>query len=134
MTFGNLPRFEILDDGTIRARAGVQTNCGGIAAIHVRISPNGTNGISFRVSEDDGVHENGFGPTVPASAIAPELREAIFEGAESAFENSEIKLGIDFELLDAYVHYIDYRESKFKAAGSTAVYEWLELHVRNSTT
>lgn len=39
MSFGLKKRFELEEDGTIVARAGTQSNCGGIAEIRVRITP-----------------------------------------------------------------------------------------------
>lgn len=131
-SFSNGSQFKLLADGTIRARAGVQSNCAGIAVIHARITLNTTKEILIRVSGREGEHDSGFGFAVPASAIPAVFREAVFEGAKQAFHDSETNFGIVFELLDALVHEIDARESKFKLAGYSAVKGWLELQAQDS--
>ena len=123
--FSDAPRFEQLPDGTYYARAGVQTNCGGIAGIHVRISPAPAGQLELSVSAHDGEHDDGFGFAVPGAAVPPVFRNAILQGAREAFEREGPQLGASLELIDALVHMIDARESKFWLAGYTAMESWL---------
>jgi hypothetical protein len=130
--FGAHSQFAVLADGTVVSRNGVQTNCGGIAKIHARITVNPAGGITFRVSEQDGEHDEGYGVAVPGAAVPPEFRAAIFKGAQEAFEQSDPRIGICFELLDAFVHMVDARESRFQAAGWIAITGWLEEYAKNA--
>jgi hypothetical protein len=125
--FSNAPRFEQLSDGTYYARAGVQTNCGGIAGIHVRIQPIAADTIACSVSDDTGEHDSGYGTAVPGSAMHAEYRDAVFAGAREAFDNSGCTIGVSFQLIDALVHAVDANSSKFKLAGSAAMIGWLRL-------
>lgn len=120
--------FGFLPDGTILARNGTQANCGGIAKIHVRISLNSAKGITFRASDHDGEHDEGYGMAVPGAYVPVEFREAVFKGAQDVFEESTRNSGVCFELLDAFVHMVDARESRFEAAGKIAVREWLKQY------
>lgn len=119
-------KFVLQEDGTVYVRTGVQTNCGGIAAINVKITPAATKSISFKISECEGEHEDSYGFKVPASAVPAEFREAVFEGARIAFDETNPEMGIDFELLSALVHMVDAREIQFKKAGYYAVLCWFE--------
>ena len=124
--------FCISKDGTIYVQAGVQTNCAGFAGIHVRISPNTTGEILFHTADSEGgEHIDGYGFRVPGASIPECFRDAIFEGAAKAFEKSEIKIGVVFELLDAIVHEIDATESRFKQAGYVAVERWFKSYPQN---
>jgi hypothetical protein len=126
-TFSNTPGFEMLADGTICARAGVQTNCGGIAGIHVRITPNPSGAVAFTAAEDSPPHEHGFGVTVPGAAVPTPFRDAIYSGARQALEECGATLGVSSELLDALVHPVDANAAKFRQAGWSAMHGWLEL-------
>ena len=120
--------FGFLPDGTILARNGTQANCGGIAKIHVRISLTSKKGITFRASDHEGEHDDGYGLAVPGAAVPVYLREAVFKGVQDVFEESNVDAGICFELLDAFVHMVDARESRFEAAGRIAMQGWLKQY------
>lgn len=126
-TFGDFPRFEQLADGTYYARAGVQTNCGGIAGIHVRIHPIAADTIACSVSDNTGEHDSGYGKAVPGSAMHDEYRDAVFEGAREACESAGCNIGVSFQLIDALVHMVDANPSMFKLAGTVAMIGWLRL-------
>lgn len=126
-TFSNAPRFEHLADGTYYARAGTQTNCGGIAGIHVRIHPIAAPTIVCSVSDHTGEHDAGYGCAVPGSAMHAEYRDAVFAGAREALESTGCAVGVAFQLIDALVHTVDASPSMFKLAGSEAVIGWLRL-------
>jgi hypothetical protein len=126
-TFSNAPRFEVLADGTIYVRAGVQTNCGGIAGIHVRIMLNQTGEVAFTAAKCDHPHADGYGVAVPGGAIPAPYREAIYSGARQALEEHGASLGVSFELLDALVHPVDAKIAKFHQAGWSAMHGWLQL-------
>jgi hypothetical protein len=129
-TFSNAPRFELLTDGTLYARAGVQTNCAGIAGIHVRITTKPTPGITFRIAIHEDEHADSFGPAVPGFAVPPSFQEAILRGARSAFDQCNIDVGLCFELLEALVHPLDAHERQFALAGMTVIREWLKLYTQ----
>ena len=74
-TFSDAARFEVLSDGTVYARAGVQTNCGGIAGIHVRILLNPSGVVTFVAATVDKPHEDGYGGTVPGGAVPAPCRD-----------------------------------------------------------
>jgi hypothetical protein len=126
-TFSNAPRFEVLADGTIYARAGVQTNCGGIAGIHVRIMPNPSGEVAFTAAEGPHPHDKGW-VAVPGAAVPAPYREAISSGARQALEQHGATVGVSFELLDALVHPVDANAAKFCYAGWSAMHGWLELN------
>jgi hypothetical protein len=130
--FGSHSQFKLLTDGTIVSRNGVQTNCGGIAKIHVRITLNPAKGIAFRVADHDGEHDEGYGIAVPGAAVPLYFREAVFKGAQQAFEESNMDIGVCFELLDAFVHMVDARELRFQVAGWVAMTGWLEWYEQDS--
>ena len=126
MHFGQKPRFEIVDDGTIIARAGTQTNSGGIAAIHVRINSKNTSGISLSAFGGKDWKGGEYGPHVPGANMPPLLRNAVYEGARSAYEYSALKSGLEFELIDAFVHIVDGNQRMFHAAGEEAILGWVK--------
>ena len=126
MGFGDLKRFELLSDGTVYARAGVQTNSGGIAGIHVRIEPNLQGSQDFSVTVAEWKDKDNFG-AVPGSAVPGDLRIAVFAGARSALEDLRAPIALSFELIDALVHPVDGNPRRFKEAGSRAMTGWLEL-------
>jgi hypothetical protein len=117
----------MLADGTIYARAGVQTNCGGIAGVHVRIMPDPSGEVAFAAAEGGHPHENGYGVAVPGSAVPAPFREAIYSGARQALEQHGAAVGVSFVLLDALVHPVDANATKFRYAGWSAMHGWLEL-------
>jgi len=131
-TFSNAPRFELLSDGTLYARAGVQTNSGGIAGIHVRITTKATPGIIFLMAAHEDQHIDDYGSAVPGSAVPVSYRDAVFQGAHDAFDQSNLDAGVCFELLDALVHPVDARERQFALAGMTVMRGWLELYTQDS--
>lgn len=126
-TFNGRPRFEQLQDGTYYARAGVQTNCGGIAGIHVRIQSTIADTLVCSMSDAAGEHDSGYGVVVPASAVHVDYRDAVFAGAREAYDNSGCNIGVSFQLIDALVHQVDANLSKFHLAGSTAMMGWLTI-------
>jgi hypothetical protein len=117
---------KFLEDGTILARAGTQTNCGGLAVIGVNITENEMGILRFFTSDFECEHEDGYGMKVAGAKVPVYFREYIFAGAKEAFVELVIKKGIDFELVNALVHQIDARESKFQIAGRLAVTFWFE--------
>ena len=129
--FSYAPRFEVLADGTLYARAGVQTNSAGVAGVHVRITPDTSGEITFRLA-GEAPTEGGYGVAVPGTAVPAAFRDALFQGAREAFEAHAPGVGVCFELIDALVHPVDANESKFVAAGVTAVEGWLDLYARGS--
>jgi hypothetical protein len=129
--FSGHSQFNLLAGGTIVSRNGVQTNCGGIAKIHVRITLNSVKGITFQVSNQNGEHHEGYGIAVPGAAVPVYFREAVFNGAQEAFEQSNLDMGVCFELLDAFVHMVDARESRFQVAGWVAMTGWLEWYAQD---
>ncbi len=131
-TFSNAPRFEPLPDGTFYARAGVQTNCAGIAGIHVRIRPTPSGEITCSVPALMGSEIADNGSAVPGAAVPAMYRDAVFEGARTAFDKYSGGIGIRFELIDALVHPVDANELRFKAAGITALNGWLECNAQHS--
>jgi len=126
MHFGKAPRFEIQPDGTIVARAGTQMNCGGIALLHLRISPNTSGVLTCGPDFDLAWEGDRYGSEVPGCAIPEEYRQAAFAGAQDAFDTCETGSGAHFELLDAVVHEVDAREVKFREAGYRAMEGWLQ--------
>jgi hypothetical protein len=126
MHFGQAPRFKVRSDGTIVARAGTQMNCGGIALLHIRISPNTLGVLTFGPEFDPAWESDRYGPQVPGNAIPEVYRQAAFEGAVDAFKAFGTGSGAHFELLDALVHEVDAREVKFREAGYHAMEGWLQ--------
>ena len=124
----NHSEFKLLADGTVYARNGVQTNCGGIAKIHVRITLNSTRGITLLPTVEASKHDEGYGIAVPGADMPVFFRQAVFKGAQEAFEQSNPDIGICFELLDAFVHMVDGKDSRFQAAGWIAMAGWLECY------
>ncbi|MBE9182172.1 hypothetical protein IQ268_26760 [Oculatella sp. LEGE 06141] len=125
MTFGSKKRFKLEEDGTIVARAGTQSNCGGIAAIRVRITPVTKAGIEFFSLEEE-CNGEGFGLMVPATAMPAVYKAAVFRGAQQAYDESDLSEGIEFVLIDALVHPVDANERKFMEAGSSAIIGWIK--------
>ncbi|MBW4456303.1 MAG: hypothetical protein KME55_28400 [Nostoc indistinguendum CM1-VF10] len=129
MNFRAKKRFELEEDGTIVVRAGTQTNCGGIAAIRVRITPITKPGIEFFPLEEECNGEEY--DMVPATAMPAVYRAAVFRGAQKAYEESGLSEGIQFVLIDALVHGIDAREGRFMEVGESAIINWIK-HRRNN--
>lgn len=127
MHFGLQPRFEIEADGTIVARAGTQTNCAGIAAIRVRITPIAVPGLVCLPlgAECDRAATDGM--VVPGVAVPAVYRAAVFQGAGTAYAELGLTEGIQFELVDALVHAVDANERKFVEVGKSAVVGWVKL-------
>lgn len=126
MYFGQAPRFEVLPDSTIVARAGTQMNCAGIALLHIRISPNTSGMLTCGPDFDPAWEGDRYGSEVPGCAIPEVYRQAAFEGALDAFNAFETGSGAHFELLDAVVHEVDARDVKFREAGYRAMEGWLQ--------
>jgi hypothetical protein len=120
------PRFEIKDDGTIVSRMGTQTNCGGIASIRARLARTSGTGITFCATQKPDWEGGKFGALVPGSAMPSSMREAVFEGAQAAYQRLGLNEGFLFELIEALVHPVDARDSKFRLAGEQAFTRWLE--------
>ena len=130
-TFGYAARFEVLADGTLYARAGVQTNSAGVAGAHIQVTPDTSGQLTFRLAAG-APDEESYGVAVPGSAVPAAFRDALFRGAREAFEAHAPGLGVCFELLDALIHPVDANESRFAAAGVTAMEGWLELYARGA--
>jgi hypothetical protein len=126
MNFGLKKRFEIQEDGTIVARAGVQTNCSGIAAVRIRITSTEDTGIVFSLSQKEFNNERLGDLVVSGKAIPEAYKTAVFKGAQDAYEESGLSKGVQFELIEALVHPIDARELRFMEVGKTAVNGWVE--------
>lgn len=126
--FGREPWFELLPDGTVYARAGTQTNCGGIASIHalITVSPSGV--TEFTVAEDKRSGSDEYGFAVPGAAVPESYREAIYAAVREALEDLRPGLAVRFELIDALVHEVDARTSKFGVAGYSAMAGWLDAY------
>ncbi len=126
--FDKKQRFKILDDGLIYASAGVQTNCGGIAAIIVKIENQESRELIFNVENNDvwnGDPEGAF--DVPGGRLNTAYKNAVFEGAAEAASTAGNNNGFIFTLIEALVHPVDSRASKFKEAGHRAAKGWLDL-------
>lgn len=126
MHFGLKKRFELEEDGTIVARAGTQTNCGGIAAIRVRITLVAIAGIEFSPlgEECNGEEVDGI---VPATRMPAVYKTAVFKGAQKAYKESGLSEGIQFVLIDALVHPVDANERRFMEVGKSAITGWIKL-------
>jgi hypothetical protein len=130
--FETLPRFEVLPDGTIYARAGTQRNCGGIAGIRARIER--TAGQQFVGLPDAEVDpEKIEGPAIPAEKVPLRFREAVLRGAKKSWEHAGMRGGVKFELIDALVHLTDATETMFLAAGALAMAEWIRLNLNSES-
>lgn len=127
MHFDELPRFEILSDGTVVARAGTLTNCAGIAAVHARICLSGDRGLSVFPDYDPAWPGNRFGPRVPGAAIPEPLRSAIIAGVATVVQTCGGALGIQYELLDALIDPVDGNQRRFVEAGARSLREWLRM-------
>ena len=125
--FSDAPRFELLDDGTIYSMAGTQRNCAGMAGIHVLITETSTGTLTFGPEPDTTVIGERPGRAVVGSQLAEELRDATFRGVRGAIEGTSLTIGVHFEILDALVHEVDARASKFREAGWGAMKGWLDL-------
>lgn len=126
--FDATTRFKILNDGLLYASSGVQTNCGGIAAILARIEESDSDVIEFIAAEKKGWEGNPDADVdVPGSRMPELFRSAIFKGALSVFQQNGITRGVCFILIEALVHEIDARESKFFEAGSRLAEGWISL-------
>lgn len=121
-------QFQVLNDGSVYARVGAQTNCAGIAGVHARIIPTETGALTFAASRDPEWLGGTYGSAVPGAAMPEEYRSATFEGAREAYHASGVSAGLHFELLDAAVHEVDANERKFREAGWVAMAGWLEQH------
>ena len=126
MHFGLKKRFELEEDGTIVARAGTQTNCGGIAAIRARITPVAIAGIEFSPlgEECNGEEVDGI---VPGARVPAVYKTAVFKGAQEAYKESGLSEGIQFTLIDALVHLVDANERRFMEVGKSAITGWIRL-------
>lgn len=77
VVFGREPRFELADDATVIARAGTQTNCGGIAEIRVWIDCRDAAGIGLCLAARSvGLSSLLAPPEEPVSERAPSIRTA----------------------------------------------------------
>jgi len=124
-------QFKFLDDGSVYARAGTQTNCGGIAGVHARIIPTETGSLTFSAFQDPEWLGGDYGPEVPGASMPEIYREAAFEGAREAYREFGVSAGLHFELLDALVHMVDANMWKFRDAGWAAMTGWLELNAES---
>ncbi len=123
---------EILVDGTVVARAGTQTNSGGIAKVHAKITANPGGVLTVGPEFDNTWTDDRYGATVPGRAIPEAYRHAAFNGAQSAFDRCSAGVGVHFELIDALVHAIDARASKFNQAAFLAMKGWLDVYFPGS--
>lgn len=127
MHFSMKQRFKILEDGTIYASAGVQTNCAGVAGVHFRISLCETQGLQFIPCDDPSWDGDEYGKSVPGIRVPPDLIAATQKGCEQAYQESGLASGIIVEFLDAFVHVVDARATKFKEAALRCVKEWIQM-------
>ncbi len=93
----------------------------------MRIMSNPSGEVVFTTAGADHGHADGDGSTVPGGAVPAPYQEAIFSGARQALVERGASLGVTFELLEALVHPVDARMSKFREAGFSAMRGWLEL-------
>jgi hypothetical protein len=121
-------RFQVLEDGTIVARAGTQNNCAGIAQIHVKIIATSDGCITFGLEFDPTWPGEPFGVDVPGCAIPEEYRQAIFHGATAAFDQYNAGVGVHYEIISAWIHLVDARENKFYEAGFHSLKGWLDIY------
>jgi len=128
VTFDTKQRFKLLDDGLIYASAGVQTNCGGIAAIIVKIEKLESGELIFNVEDNDGWDgDTNCARYVPGNRLNAYYKNAVFEGAKLAASAPGNNTGFIFTLVEALVHPVDANTEKFKEAGYRAVKGWLEM-------
>ena len=126
--FDAINRFKTLDNGLLYSSAGVQTNCGGIAAILVKIERVKSKTLEFFAEDNDDWEGNiDSDSDVPGARVRTEYREAVFSGARKAFDNAEIVRGYRFILIEALIHPVDSREIKFYEAGYRVMQGWLNL-------
>ena len=128
--FNTKRKFKILENGLICASAGTQTNCGGIAAILVRLEKTKSKELVFAVSQDG--DWDGNASHVPGSKLCKTFRDAIFDGAKQATIELKLEHGFKLTLVEALVHPMDARESKFREAGFRAVTGWLKQESQNT--
>jgi hypothetical protein len=130
--FETLPRFEVLPDGTVYARAGTQRNCGGIAGIHARIERTADQQF-VGLPEEEADPQKIEGGVIPARQVPRRLREAVLRGAKRSWEQAGMREGVKFELIDALVHLTDATEMMFLVAGTLAMAEWIRLNVTSES-
>ena len=129
--FASKPHFEILPDGTFYARHGVQTNCAGIAAVHLRIELNSSGCLTIQMSDSTASTYDSYA-AVPGSAVPKNLTDAFFRGVQIAFDEHANGIGASVELIDALVHPVDANPGEFTVVGITAMNRWLELRAPES--
>jgi hypothetical protein len=127
--FGDLPRFEWMEDGTVCARCGTQTNCAGIAETRVRIAADAAPGLTLAPS-CGGEDQNRIGRHVPDEDVPQRLREAVFSGARDEYHARGLSTGLRFELLEALVHPVDANKRMFYLAARQALAGWLDRSSR----
>ncbi len=125
--------FELAEDGTILAKYGTQTNCGGIAQIQVSIEYTNNSKIEFLSSQAK--IESQDNDNIVAGYDMPEyLKSAIFFGAEDIYLKNTSSKGIKFTLIKALVHPIDANKLVFMYAGKIALAAWYQLQLDSTRT
>lgn len=132
MYLGEPSLFTIRADETMIVRAGKQTNCGGIAQIHIRIVDNLSGVFTFEPDIAVICPGDPYGERVRGCAVPKEFRKGIFKAAHFAFEYWNQEIGIHFELIDALVHIVDARVHRFEEAGFFAMKGWIEKNLPGS--
>jgi hypothetical protein len=67
---------------------------------------------------------------VPGKAVPAVYRDAVFDGAQMAFDTRPVDIGVRFELINALVHPVDANPGKFKMAGATVLNSWFEWYAQ----
>jgi hypothetical protein len=114
------------NDGTMIVRAGTQTNCGGIAQVHVRIEKSSNSNINFIPELSSFSSESEYGLSVPGAKVPIQFLSALYKGAEKAYRDSGYNEGLCYELLEALVHRTDATEAKFTAVGEISIFGWID--------
>jgi hypothetical protein len=124
--FDTVNRFKILDDGLLYSSAGVQTNCGGIAAIIAKIERIDSECMEFIAVDNENWNGNiDSDGDVPGLRMREIYRNSVFDGAKYIFDKNGIYCGYRFVLVEAMMHPIDSMLTKFREAGMRLVDGWI---------
>lgn len=125
--FDTVDRFKILDNGLLYSSAGVQTNCGGIAAILAKIEKVDFEGVEFIAAGNEfWSGDIDSDRDVPGLMMREIYRNAVFDGAKRIFDENKITSGHRFVLVEAMMHSVDSRVTRFREAGMRVVDGWLK--------
>lgn len=133
VTFDSRQRYQKLDNNLVCTSAGTYTNCGGIAAILVKIEKIIAEKIEYSTENRDRWQGDPYSASdVPGAKLPDYLRDAVFTGAAQAFESFEISSNYRFVLIEAFVHPVDANPSRFKEVGYRAVEGWFADLINSS--